>query len=163
MHKSVHKSCVPDSYTLYVCMYACMYQELLKNHNKFLVCLRTLGELKYLAGQIMQPIRCATEDHVSQSRSNIEWVCLFYLLNVLFVNGFHGKGMWSILNSITWHDIFSVLASAKLYVAQDSITQCTAYLNIAWQVTTLQRHEMYILKGSVVWQNSHENYIRDFF
>ncbi len=24
-------------------MYACMYQELLENHNKFLVCLRTLA------------------------------------------------------------------------------------------------------------------------
>ncbi len=67
MHKSVHKSSVPDSYTLLlfivksylnvyvlisdmyvcvcvcvcVCVYVCMYQELLKNHNKFLVCLRT--------------------------------------------------------------------------------------------------------------------------
>ncbi len=51
MHKSVHKSFVPDSYTLLFIvksylnvfilmsdMYACMYQELLKNHNKFLVC-----------------------------------------------------------------------------------------------------------------------------
>lgn len=38
---------------------------------------------KYLAGQIMQPIRRATEDHVSQSVRNVEWVCLFYLLNVL--------------------------------------------------------------------------------
>ncbi len=65
MHKSVNKSSVPDSYTLlfivksylnvsvlmsdmyvymYVCKYVCMYQELLKNHNKFLVCLHTLGE-----------------------------------------------------------------------------------------------------------------------
>ncbi len=30
--------------TQFTCVYACMYQELLKNHNKFLVCLRTLGE-----------------------------------------------------------------------------------------------------------------------
>ncbi len=58
MHKSVHKSSVPDSYTLLLFivksylnvsvlmsdMYVCMYQELLKNHNKFLVCLRTRGE-----------------------------------------------------------------------------------------------------------------------
>ncbi len=27
-----------------VCVYACMYQEILKKHNKFLVCLSTLGE-----------------------------------------------------------------------------------------------------------------------
>ncbi len=33
-----------DMYVLYVCMYVCMYQELLKNHNKFIVCLRTLDE-----------------------------------------------------------------------------------------------------------------------
>ncbi len=66
MQKYVHTSSVPDSYTLllfivksylnvsvlmsymyvcmYVCMCACMYQELLKNHNRCLVCLRTLGE-----------------------------------------------------------------------------------------------------------------------
>jgi len=58
MHKSVHKSSVPDSSTLLfiaksylnvffsfqVCMYACVYQELLKIHNKFLVCSSTLGK-----------------------------------------------------------------------------------------------------------------------
>ncbi len=56
------QSSVPDSYTLllfivesylnvsvlmscmYVCVCACMYQELLKNHNKCIVCLRTLGD-----------------------------------------------------------------------------------------------------------------------
>ncbi len=52
MHKSVHKSSVPDSYILllfivksylndFVCVYTCMYQEHLKNHNKFLVSAHT--------------------------------------------------------------------------------------------------------------------------
>lgn len=54
MHTSVNKSFVPDSYILllfivksylndFVCVYTCMYQEHLKNHNKFHVCLCTLG------------------------------------------------------------------------------------------------------------------------
>ncbi len=80
MHKSVHKSTVPDSYTLlfdvksyylngfcshvrYVglCMHVCMYQEHLKKKNTFLVCLRVTGSTSPRSERDSKPQSTARE------------------------------------------------------------------------------------------------------